>query len=356
MIKAGWILSVVFILALARGGWAADADKLFVELMKLPAPERMKKLVEGARKEGSLVFYSPDREDLTNLRIKYFTDMYPGVVQKFVTPRVRNDIMIDRLLTEARAGKHQADVVWLQFHLVSSLQKEKRLAKYVAVEDAALPDGLKVDGQWRSLGNRLFHIMYNTKLLSEKDAPKTWEDLLDPKWKGKLMLDDASYNWFVGMLDYMGQEKGLVYMKKLAQNGLKIQQRRSNVENLVAAGEVPIMVANSGTSAAGRIAKGEPLAFVKDPKPPFAYGEGLSIMRNAPHPHAAALFIEAVLSERWQREAAQGLQIRPARPGIPDPLLGADVKPHFVHPSKWPAERFTWAQREYVRILVRKDF
>jgi iron(III) transport system substrate-binding protein len=360
MITFGWVLSMALTLALGQGVWAAQAlspsEKVLLEVMKLPAPERIKKLVEGARKEGALVFYSPDREDLTNLRIDYSKEIHPGVVQKFVTPRIRNDVMIDRLLTEERARKHQADVVWLQFNLVSTLQKEGLLAQYIAVEDSALPDGLKVEGQWRSLGNRLFHIMYNTKMLSEQQAPKTWQDLLDPKWKGKLMLDDASYNWFVGMLDYMGQDKGLEYMKKLAQNGLKIQQRRSNVENLISAGEVPIMVANSGTSAAGRIKQGEPLAFVKDPRPPIAYGEGLAILRNAPHPYAAALFMEGVLSERWQRKAAEGLQIRPARPGISDPLLGPEVKPHFVHPSKWPAERFAWAQREYVRILVRKDF
>jgi len=246
--------------------------------------------------------------------------------------------------------------VWLQFHQVSALERDRMLARYVAFEDAALPDGLKVPGLWRSLGNRLFHIMYNTKLVAAKDAPKSWEELVDPKWQGKIVLDAASYNWFVGMLDYMGEDKGLEFMKKLARNGLQIQQRRSNVENMVSAGEVPVMVANSGTSTADRIAQGEPLAFVKDPKPPIAYGEGLAIMRNAPHPYAAALFIETVLSEPWQRKAAEKIKIRAARPGVPDPLIDSSIKPHFVNPSKWPTKRYEWAEREYVRILVRKEF
>ena len=198
--------------------------------------------------------------------------------------------------------------------------------------------------------------MYNTKLVAAKDAPKSWEDLIDPKWQGKIVLDASSYNWFVGMLDYMGEDKGLEFMKKLAKNGLQIQQRRSNVENMVSAGEVPVMVANSGTSTADRISQGEPLAFVKDPKPPIAYGEGLSIMRNAPHPHTAALFIETVLSEAWQRKAAEKIKIRAARPGVPDPLIDAAIKPHFVNPSKWPTKRYEWAEKEYVRILVRKGF
>jgi iron(III) transport system substrate-binding protein len=233
--------------------------------------------------------------------------------------------------------------------------REGLLARYVAVEDAQVPAKLKIGAEWRSLGNRLFHIMYNTKLVAEKDAPKSWDDLLDPKWKGKLILDDASYDWFVGLLDYMGEAKGLEYMKRLARNGLQIQQRRSNVENMVSAGEVPIMVCNSGTSTADRAAQGEPVAFVKDPKPPIAYGEGLSIMRNATHPHAAALFIEGLLSEKWQRKAAEKIKIRAARPEIPDPLLDPKIQPHFIDPAKWPAERYEWAQREYTRILVRKE-
>jgi iron(III) transport system substrate-binding protein len=358
-----WVWLLALALVSPTGLPAADSakrspsqtEKTLDELAKLPAGERIKKLIEGARAEGALVWYAPDREDLTALRIEFFKEIYPNTINKFVTPRIRSDVMIDRLLTEERARKYQADVVWIRLAQVPVLLREGLLARYVALEDAHIPARLKIGAQWRSLGNRLFHIMYNTKLVSEKDAPQSWTELLDPKWKGKLILDDASYDWFVGLLDYMGEAKGLEYMKKLAQNGLQIQQRRSNVENMVSAGEVPIMVTNSGTSAADRAAQGEPLAFVKDPKPPIAYGEGLAIMRNAPHPHAAALFIEGLLSEKWQRKAADRIKIRAARPGIPDPLIDAKIQPHFIDPAKWPAERYEWAQREYTRILVRKE-
>jgi iron(III) transport system substrate-binding protein len=357
------VWAVAAVLTITVTAWSASntpalskSEQVFAELMKLPAKERIRVLVDGAKKEAAFTFYAPDREDLTNLRLDLFKEIHPGIIRKIVSPRVLPDIMIDRLLTEERAGKHQADVVWLQFHQVSALEHAGLLGRYVASEDTALPDDLKVPGLWRSLGNRLFHIMYNTKLVTVNDAPKTWQDLLDPKWKGKLILDAASYNWFVGMLDYLGEAKGIEYMKRLASNGLQIQQRRSNAENMVAAGEFPIMVANSGTSTADRMSQGEPLAFVKDPKPPIAYGEGLAVMRNAPHPYAAALFVETVLSEPWQRKAAEKIKIRAARPGVPDPLLDASVKPHFVNPSKWPAERYQWAEREYIRLLVRKEF
>jgi len=364
MIKSLRPIFLILIFALANVAEAASASKselskteqILAELMTLPAKQRMQKLVEGAKKEATLVFYAPDREELTNLRVDLVKEIHPGVIQKVESPRVLPDIMISRLLTEVRAGKHQADVVWLQFHQVSALEQDGMLARYVAAEDAALPDGLKVAGHWRSLGNRLFHIMYNTKLVAAKDAPKSWDELIDPKWQGKIVLDASSYNWFVGILDYMGEDKGLEFMKRLAKNGLQIQQRRSNVENMVSAGEVPVMVANSGTSTADRISQGEPVAFVKDPKPPIAYGEGLSIMRNAPHPYTAALFIETVLSEPWQRKAAEKIKIRAARPGIPDPLIDSSIKPHFVNPSKWSTKRYEWAEKEYVRILVRKDF
>ena len=363
MTKWGWIFALILALGPTRGASGAEAaksaptatQKTLNEIMKVPAKERIKKLIDGARKEGTLVWYNPEREEIINLRVELFKEVYPDVIQKFVTPRVPSDAMINRLLTEERAGKFTADVVWLRRPQVPSMLQEGLLAKYVAVEDSHIPQPLKIGEEWRSLGNRLFTIMYNTKLVSEKDAPKTWEDVLDPKWKGKLILDDSLVDWFVGMLDYMGEEKGLEYMKKLAQNGVQMQRGRSNVEALVAAGEIPIMLANSGTSAAERMRNGEPVAYVKDPHPPIAYGEGVGIMRNAPHPYAAALFIEGLLSEKWQRRVAEKIKIRSARPEIPDPLLDASVKPHFVDTAKWPAQRYEWAQREFVRILVRKD-
>jgi len=324
MIKAGWILSVVFILALARGGWAADADKLFVELMKLPAPERMKKLVEGARKEGSLVFYSPDREDLTNLRIKYFTDMYPGVVQKFVTPRVRNDIMIDRLLTEARAGKHQADVVWLQFHLVSSLQKEKRLAKYVAVEDAALPDGLKVDGQWRSLGNRLFHIMYNTKLLSEKEAPQTWEDLLDPRFDGHILMTDPSLiiPWLTTYKLWQDKLAPGFLTKLAAQHPTFVSSSNPGAQQ-IAAGEKWINVPSSPRALVAVLAAGAPIGYVV-PKPTTIQESTQAISTAAKHPNAARLFMDYTLSPEGQQQLNKVTAIS-VLPNIPGTLALPEV-------------------------------
>ncbi len=358
------LLLLATALAFNQNLWAAPApkraptptEKTLAEIMALKGGDRIKKLTEGARKEGTLVFYSPDREELTNIRFDLFKQLYPGVVQKFEAPRIKSDIMIDRVLMEERAGKHQADVVWMRLPQVPELLREGYLAPYVSLEDSHLPAEFKVGNEWRSLGNRLFHIMYNTKLVPEKDVPKSWEDLLNPKWKNKLLLDDSNYEWFVGMLDYMGEQKGLDFMKKLAQNGVQIQQGRANAENLVAAGEVPIMAAHSGSSVALRMAKGDPVAFVKDPHPPIGYGEGISIMANAPHPYTAALFMEAVLTEKWQRGAAEKLLIRPARSGIPDPLIDAKIKPHFTKPENWPAARYDWAQREYVRILVRKDF
>src|SRR5262245_36052498 len=91
---------------------SSKTEQILAELMTLPAKQRLQRLVEGAKKEGTLVFYAPDREDLTNLRVDLFKEIHQGVLQKVESPRVLPDVMINRLLTEERAGKHQADVVW----------------------------------------------------------------------------------------------------------------------------------------------------------------------------------------------------------------------------------------------------
>src|SRR5688572_4503143 len=106
MIRSKLIFLAILLLA-SPSVWAAEVaqrapsqtEKILQDIMKLPAGERIKKLIDGARKEGSLVWYAPDREDLTELRIEFFKEIYPDSIQKFVTPRIRSDVMIDRLLT-----------------------------------------------------------------------------------------------------------------------------------------------------------------------------------------------------------------------------------------------------------------
>ena len=169
---------------------------------------------------------------------------------------------------------------------------------------------------------------YNTNLLKRDEVPKTYADLLDPKWKGKMFLDDEDYDWFVVLMHHFGKQKGNDYMKKLAANGVSLRRGRVLQTQMVIAGERPIGIALHGNSLLDFKEKGAPIDYViLDPY--FAKPSEMMLARYAPHPHAAALYIDWVLSEEGQSLMASFGRIS-ARKGIksqfPDNyyLAGAD--------------------------------
>lgn len=140
---------------------------------------------------------------------------------------------------------------------------------------------------------------YNTNLVKRADAPRSYEDLLNPKWKGNMFLDDESYEWFAVLLKHFGREKGLQYMKTLAKQDLRMVRGRTAQSQLIAAGERPLAIVLSGHTVWELKTKGAPVeGVILDPY--LAQANKLMLARHAPHPHAAALFIDWALSEEGQ--------------------------------------------------------
>jgi iron(III) transport system substrate-binding protein len=140
---------------------------------------------------------------------------------------------------------------------------------------------------------------YNTKLVKRSEVPRSYQDLLDPRWKGQLILDTEEFPWFAVLIKHLGKDKGLEYMKRLARQDILMARGRTAQVQLIRAGERSVGIALNSSSVVDFKAQGAPIDWtILDPY--YAKPNMIMLARHAPHPHAAALLIDWTLSEEGQ--------------------------------------------------------
>ena len=266
------------------------------------------KLIEGAKKEGKMVWYAAVGGSDSDRLLKGFELRYPFI--KAECYRVGAEKLLTKILAEVRADKHLFDVADNGVLEGETLAKKGIFAKYISPQWKFYPEEHRhPEGYWTGIYSNKVVIAYNTHLVSPKGVPKTYEDLLDPQWKGKIGMDTKAYYEFAVMLKIMGGgEKGLRYMNKLSEQNIQFRTGRSLILTLMAAGEISIGIALYNHSVEELKGKGAPLEWaalepVIDKTHPFG------IYSRAPHPNAAKLFVEFVLSKEGQEILASCYRI-----------------------------------------------
>jgi iron(III) transport system substrate-binding protein len=151
--------------------------------------------------------------------------------------------------------------------------------------------------EWTATRLNIFALGYNTRLVKKEDLPKSYRDLLDPKWKGKLGIEAEDTDWFAGVVSDMGEAEGLKLFREIVDaNGISVRKGHTLLTNLVASGEVPLALTVYNYSAEQLKQKGAPIDWAVI-APAIARPNGMAIARAAPHPHAAALFFDFLLGE-----------------------------------------------------------
>src|ERR1041385_2111996 len=158
-------------------------------------------------------------------------------------------------------------------------------------------------------------LMYNSNLVKADQAPKSYEDLLNPSWKGKMLFDPEAGYILAALEDAWGREKAVGYLSRLSKQDLSYRRGGALTTQVVTSGEFPIGIAINGETSAAIREKGAPLGF-KVLAPTIVKPEGLFLAKNAPHPHAALLFVEGVLSEEAQSFLATTLGKGSAMKGV----------------------------------------
>jgi len=283
----------------AHAGVAPEsAGTVLARINKLPPEQRQKQLMERAKAEGEVSFYSSLQAQQIEPFIRVFQKRYPFV--KVNPYRVSGNRQVLKIQTEMNAGNHLFDVTNGSSEQASAIKKIGAIDPYFSPQrDFFNAPNKDKDGYFASLYVIPIVLGYNTNMIKRGDAPKTYEELLQPKWKGNMFLDDEAYEWSAVLQRQMGREKALQYMKALARQDLRMLRGRTAQTQLLAAGERPIAIALSGHTVLDMKAMGAPVdQVILDPY--YAQANKLMLARHAPHPHAAALFYDWALSEEGQ--------------------------------------------------------
>ena len=274
---------------------AQGTATLTATLSALKGPERLQRLVEGAKKEGLVSIYtSMPVDDITALT-SAFEQKY-GVKSKVW--RSGSEKILQRGLLEAKASRYEVDVFETNGPEMEVLSREKILQQSNAPGLADLiPQAIPPHREWIATRLNIFTCAYNTKLVRKEDLPKTYADLLDPKWKGKLAVEAEDSDWLAETVLKMGEEKGIALFKEIAKrNGVSVRKGHTLLANLVASGEVPLGLTLYNYKIEQMKNSGAPVDwFALDPT--VARPNGNGVARNAPHPHAALLFQDFELTD-----------------------------------------------------------
>lgn len=301
-----WALAVIFsqFPCGQSSAQAASAKKptTVAELALYRGPDRQKLLEEGARKEGTLTYYTTATVPTLVLpTIKAFNQKYPDIKVEYM--RADTMALFTRITEEQRAGNSIFDVMDTSAPYLYDGRKIMQpyySPELVNLEPVAIrkEPGAK-DSNWAGHWETCIIMMYNTDKISKAEAPKTYQDLLNPKWKGKMTLPTTTTGiyWVGNILTHQGP----AFVEKMAQQDVHVQNiSGAAVGDLVVTGEVPMTPATFTSNATRSLAAGAPVG-VSFLEPVGCQLEGIMLSQRAPHPHAALLFTDFNLS----KEAAE---------------------------------------------------
>jgi ABC-type Fe3+ transport system substrate-binding protein len=308
-------------------------------------------LIDAAKKEGRLTWYTTL---IVDQFVRPVTDAFEkkyGIKTEY-TRADHNEVAL-RILNEGKAGKMQADI-FDGFSQVVGLDREGFVTRWSPEAAKRYPKHL-FDPQGRWIASNLYVLTpgYNTDLVAKGAQPKTFEDLLDPKWKGKLAwsinTSPSGAAGFIGaVLSYMGEEKGMVYLRKLAtQNITGVRVSARQLLDQVIAGEYPIALQIFNYHPGISAAKGAHVDWIKM-QPALAALGIVSITKPAPHENAAKLFVDFLTSPEGQG-MFRNADYMPVDPQVSprDPALRPDgeaFKATYLTPEQLDSEVPKWAK------------
>ena len=255
-------------------------------------------LIEGAKREGEVVFYASMNLGEANNLIAKFEARYPFI--KVRLNRTGSEKLLTKVLTEARAKKMFADVIQTVEFSMHLFNRSGVLARHIPQADGLYPRDFKEQGYWTTVYYNPYVVGYNTRLVQPRMLPKSYDDLLDPRWKGKMMMEGTKADWFAGMLQIMGDERGLKYMRILANQQPSLREGHELLAQLVAAGEGVLDINIPASSVDRMKEKGAPIDWTALGVAP-AVMVGIGLTAQASHPNAAKLFMEFALSREGQK-------------------------------------------------------
>jgi len=309
-------------------------------------PDRQERLVAGAKKEGEFVMYTSAQADDIGAVAKAFEQKY-GV--KVTMWRAGSEKVLQRAVAEARGGRFAVDVIETNGPELEMLQREGLLQRVASPHLAdMLPVAVRPHGEWVGTRLNVFALAYNTKKVKKDELPKSYADLADPRWKGRLGVEADDQDWLAGVLAQMGDNGAQVFRDIVKTNGVSVRRGHTLLTQLVASGEVPLALTVYNYKAEQLKNQGAPIDWFVIGKAP-ARANGVGVARRAPHPNAALLFYEYLLGEGQQYFVT--MDYVPSNAKMASPLKGVRIVQS--NPARSLDESEKWGAL-FQQIVVRR--
>lgn len=337
------ILSLVLFLPGLALAQAIDRSAMIVQYDR---PDREQYLAAGAKSEGEVAVYTSLISDDLNALAAAFEKKYGVKVKGW---RAGSEKVLQRALTEARANRYDADVIETNGPELEALYREQLLQPLRSphLKDL-MPQAVRAHGHWVGTRINMFVHSYNTQLVKKEELPRTYADLAHPRWKGRLGIEAEDEDWFAMVIKELGEEAGLRTFREIARtNGFSVRKGHTLLAGLVASGEVPFAITTYSHGAEKMKARGAPVEWFAI-EPAIGRANGVAIVRRPAHPHAAALFVDFVLSPEGQAILERGGYV-PANLKVDSPLQKLPLK--FVDPAVVLDEDAKW-KKLYAEIVL----
>jgi len=300
MRRACFASSVLLLAALPAAAVEPTAAVAAVAAYK--GADRTGRLIAGARKEGELMLYSSLTQDDQLKLAADFKTRY-GVALRFWRGSQAN--ILHRAMNETRGGRFEFDALETNAPQIEALAREKLLQKIGSphVAEVLLPETLPAHGEWAPDRLNLLVYAYNTDAVKGADVPQRWTDLLQPKWKGRIGMESTNSEWFAAIVRSMGEANGLDFFRRLADNGVAVRTGHNHSAVLVGAGQIHLMMGIYSHDAERMKGKAAPVDWFVLP-PAVILPSAVAVSRRAPHPHAAVLFYDYMLTDGQRFHAA----------------------------------------------------
>jgi iron(III) transport system substrate-binding protein len=257
--------------------------------------DRQERLLAGARQEGEVMLYTSMAVDDAAPLTRVFEEKYGVKVNLW---RASSVSVRQRVMSEAQAGRFNFDVAEINGLELEALHLENLLQSVKSSHHRDLmPQAMPSHQEWSGTRLNLYVQAYNTNHVKKEELPRSFHDLLELKWRGRLGIESNDPEWFATVVQELGEEKGLqLFQEIVATNGLFVRTGHTLLINLVASGEIPLTLTAYRATVEKSKQKGAPVEWFVIP-PPVVLPNGVAVSRRAPHPHAALLFYEFMISE-----------------------------------------------------------
>src|SRR5713101_7164001 len=291
------LLLALLLSALAAGALAQANPALY------EGTDRLERLIADAKKEGELSMYTSAQADDIGAVAKAFEQKYGVKVNMW---RAGSEKVLQRAVTEARGGRFTVDVIETNGPELEMLHREQLLQKVGSPHLADLiPAAIRPHGEWVGTRLNVYVVAYNTRLVKKEELPKSFEELAQPRWKGRLGIEADDSEWLAGVAAQLGEARAVKIFRDIVKaNGISVRRGHTLLTQLVVSGEVPLALTVYNYKAEQFKGKGAPIDWFSIGTA-IARPNGVGVARRAPHPHAAVLFYDFEIGEEGQKILAQ---------------------------------------------------